>query len=79
MRANGRPFGNVANTAFYCYVIADMTDSLKQDAKFAGLRITPDGEGYFGYNGHVYWDFNPAYEDLRLRLQKKSPCSASKV
>jgi len=48
MRANGRPFGNVANTAFYCYVIADMTDSLKQDAKFAGLRITPDGEGYSG-------------------------------
>ncbi len=50
IRANGRPFGNVSNTAFYCYVIADMTDSLKQDAKFAGLRITPDGEGYFGYN-----------------------------
>lgn len=50
MRANGRPFGNVSNTAFYCYVIADMTDSLKEDAKFAGLRITPDGEGYFGYN-----------------------------
>lgn len=49
MRANGRPFGNVTNTAFYCYVIADMTDSLKQDAKFSGLRITPDGEGYFGY------------------------------
>jgi hypothetical protein len=50
MRANGRPFGNVSNTAFYCYVIADMTDSLKEDAKFAGLRVTPDGEGYFGYN-----------------------------
>lgn len=49
MRANGRPFGNVSNTAFYCYVIADMTDSLKQDAKYSGLRITPDGEGYFGY------------------------------
>ena len=26
-----------------------MTDSLKEDAKFSGLRITPDGEGYFGY------------------------------
>lgn len=49
MRANGRPFGNVSNTAFYCYVVADMTDSLKEDAKFSGLRITPDGEGYFGY------------------------------
>lgn len=50
MRANGRPFGNVSNTAFYCYVIADLTDSLKEDAKFAGLHITSDGEGYFGHN-----------------------------
>jgi hypothetical protein len=49
-RANGRPFGNVSNTAFYCYVIADMTPSLKEDARYAGLNITPDGEGYFGYN-----------------------------
>jgi hypothetical protein len=48
-RANGRPFGNVTSTAFYCYVIADMTPSLKEDARFAGLKITPDGEGYFGY------------------------------
>lgn len=49
VRANGRPFGNVSNTAFYCYIIADMTETLKQDAKFSSLRITPDGEGYFGY------------------------------
>ena len=26
-----------------------MTETLKQDAKFSSLRITPDGEGYFGY------------------------------
>ena len=49
-RANGRPFGNVEHTAFYCYVIADMTDSLKSDAKYASLNPTPDGEGYYGYN-----------------------------
>jgi len=49
-QANGRPFGNVSNTAFYCYIIADLTSSMKEIAKFSSLRITPDGEGYFGYN-----------------------------
>lgn len=49
-KANGRDFGNVTNTAFYCYVIADMTESLKLDAENASLTLTPDGEGYYGYN-----------------------------
>lgn len=50
MKANGRGFGNVQSAAFYCYVIADITDSLAVDAENAGLNKTPDGEGYFGYN-----------------------------
>lgn len=49
-RPNGRPFVNVSNTAFYCYVIADLTDSMREDAVNAGLMLTPDGDGYFGYN-----------------------------
>lgn len=49
-RANGRPFANVSNTAFYCYVIADLTDSMREDAENASLVLTPDGEGYYGYN-----------------------------
>ncbi len=49
-RANGRGFGNVSNAAFYCYVIADITDSLEEDAANAGLNRTPDGEGFFGFN-----------------------------
>lgn len=49
-RPNGRPFINVSNTAFYCYVIADLTDSMREDAVNAGLILTPDGDGYFGYN-----------------------------
>ena len=48
-QANGRPFGNVDNVAFYCYIIADLTASLKEDAEFATLKKTPDGEGYFGH------------------------------
>lgn len=49
-RPNGRPFGTVNNTVFYCYVIADLTDSMHEDAINAGLMLAPDGEGYFGYN-----------------------------
>ena len=49
-KANGRGFGNVENAAFYCYVIADITDSLIEDAENASLIRTPDGEGYFGFN-----------------------------
>lgn len=50
VKANGRGFGYVQNAAFYCYVIADITESLATDAENAGLNKTPDGEGYFGYN-----------------------------
>ena len=49
-KAKGRPFGNVQNVAFYCYVIADLTDSMKDAALGSGLISTPDNEGYFGYN-----------------------------
>lgn len=49
-RANGMDFGPVNHTSFYCYVIADMTDTLISDAENAGLIKTPDGLGYYGYN-----------------------------
>lgn len=49
-KPNGRGFGNVQNVAFYCYVIADLTPSLKKSAARAALIPMQDGEGYFGYN-----------------------------
>lgn len=52
-KANGRGFGNVQQVAFYCYVIADITPTLKKSAARAGLVQTQDGEGYFGYNPNV--------------------------
>lgn len=48
--ANGRGFGNVENTPFYCYIIADLTSTLIDRADTLGYTKTPDGEGYFGYN-----------------------------
>lgn len=55
-KANGRPFINVEHTAFYCYIIAELTSSMRDNAGFASLTKYPDNEGYFGYNpeGHAY-------------------------
>lgn len=41
------------NVAFYCYVVADLTPTLKKSAARASLIPTQDGEGYFGYNPTV--------------------------
>jgi hypothetical protein len=49
-RSNGRGFGNVNNAAFYCYITADITDSLEEDAANEGLNRTPDGEGFFSFD-----------------------------
>ena len=49
-KKNGRSFGPVDNVAFYCYIIADLTDTLKESATLSNLSPTPDGKGYFGYN-----------------------------
>lgn len=52
-KANGRGFGNVQQVAFYCYVVADMTSTLRKSAARAGLIETQDKEGYFGYNSAI--------------------------
>lgn len=52
-KANGRGFGNVQQVAFYCYVIADITPTLRKSAARAGLVPSQDSEGYFGYNPTV--------------------------
>ena len=49
-KVNGRDFGNMDNVSFYCYVIGDLTESMKDSAERSGLTKTQDKEGYFGYN-----------------------------
>lgn len=34
----------------YCYVLCDLTEKMIERCKLAGLTITADGMGYFGYN-----------------------------
>jgi hypothetical protein len=37
---------------FYCYIVADKTESLEQQAYKAELEKTPDNQGFFGYKKH---------------------------
>jgi len=69
-RANGRPFGNVENTAFYCYIVADLTDSMRKAAKGSTFTLTPDGDGYFGFNPNYNAYFEVISYDKLLRDAK---------
>ncbi|WP_245288593.1 hypothetical protein [Bartonella henselae] len=47
---DGRPINDSLNIPGYCYIICDLTDSIRECCKHSNLRITGDNMGYFGYN-----------------------------
>ena len=47
---NGRDFGDMSRVMFYCYVIGDLTQSMRDSAEGRGLRLTQDKQGYYGFN-----------------------------
>jgi hypothetical protein len=47
--SDGRPMPIPTNLPFYCYIICDMTPTLKGWARFFELEQTPDNLGFFGY------------------------------
>jgi hypothetical protein len=50
---NERPISIRPHTPIYAYVLCDPAPSLEKYARYHGLVPTPDGSGYFGYNGQV--------------------------
>lgn len=46
----GRPISIPDAMPFYCYVICDLTETLKEQAQNASLTLTPDAQGFFGFN-----------------------------
>ena len=46
----GRPIPNSENIPGFCYVLCDITDSIKKRCGFFDLQVTSDKLGYFGYN-----------------------------
>lgn len=47
--SKGRPIGNASNIPGYCYVICDLTSTMKARCEMHDLIPTSDGLGYFGY------------------------------
>ena len=50
---NGRDFGDMSRVKFFCYVIGDLTPSMRDSAVRSSLRLTQDKEGYYGYNDEI--------------------------
>lgn len=46
----GRHIPNSATIPAHVYVIADLTPTLRKRCEYAGLKPTPDGMSYFGFN-----------------------------
>lgn len=47
---NGRLVNLPEKIPFYAYIICDLTSDIKDFAEDAGYNVTPDLQGYFGYN-----------------------------
>ena len=53
--------------AYHCYIIADLTSTLRREAGMSPFVETPDGEGLFGFigNGRAYVEIIPYDKLLR--------------
>lgn len=62
------------NTPVYIYIICDIVDKIKDFASYANLSMTPDGQGYIGYNKdkNAYIEiksFKKVVSDAKMRNQ----------
>ena len=51
--ASGRPIPKSEDIPGFCYVICDITGSVKDRCEMLGLTVTSDHLGYFGYNPNL--------------------------
>lgn len=47
---SGRPIPETQEPPAFCYIVADLTPTMVDRCKYASLRPTHDGLGYFGFN-----------------------------
>ena len=62
------------NTPVYIYIICDIVDKIRDFASYANLSMTPDGQGYIGYNKdkNAYIEiksFKKVVSDAKMRNQ----------
>ncbi len=68
----GRPIPQSDRIPGFCYVIADLTPTMRESCKQRNLRPTDDGLGYFGYNENykAYVEVNSFDRLLNLAHQR---------
>ena len=71
-KSNGRQVSVINNAKFYCYIICDITDKIKNFARMGNFIEMPDGNGYFlfsnTYNAYIeIISFNKVLQDCKKR------------
>ena len=69
---DGRTLKVKPGTPFYAYILCDLTARMREYAEDAGLKVTPDDEGFIGFNTthEVYLEvisYQKAISDARKR------------
>jgi hypothetical protein len=72
VNAKGRPVTVSASVPFYGYLLCDFTPKLELMVQAASLTKTPDGLGYFGWNGNAnmyvqVFSFEKMLQDAKKR------------
>jgi hypothetical protein len=69
--SNGRPIGNASSIPGYCYVLCDITRTIKNRCAIHDLIPTSDGLGYFGYNKSFHAFIEVVSFDQLVRAAKE--------
>lgn len=74
VKVKGKTLGASKNTPFYCYIIADITETLLEILEFESFDPTPDGMGYFRFyntnNSRAYIEVLPFKKVIKDAKQR---------
>jgi hypothetical protein len=74
VKIKGKSLGASKNTPFYCYIVADITDTLLEILEFESFDPTPDGMGYFRFyntnNSRAYIEVLPFKKVIKDAKQR---------
>jgi hypothetical protein len=77
--AAGRPMPIPPNLPFYCYIICDITPTLREWARLFELQDTPDSLGFFGYKRsfNAYFEVISYFKLVAMWRRETKPSSRS--
>lgn len=79
IKKNGRRIDANIQTPFYCYIVADITDSLKYIIQEEGFTQTPDGMGYFRFYDNKNYQYTAYLEILPFKKVIKDAKQRNKI